>query len=253
MTSASPVATVALGAGSGPTSSSSNTGAIAGGVVGGVVGALLAFAVLFFIFRKRRRSHRDDFDDLMFDPNRAQNQGPVDLADASAAVVEPYHTPGVASTAISPQMSQYPRSAATTSDGTYSAHDLSRGPSTATSAGYAGRGAGGYGVESALPTPAMPASAGAAFGAGAAGAAGAGAMSAKQTEAFREQQRFRVQNQSWQPGQAGASGAAAAPPMSPTATSGSGGVTVHQDAGVVSDEEPTYASEIPPSYESIPR
>lgn len=41
------------------------TGAIAGGVVGGVVGLALIGALLWFFLRKRRRSLRDDFDDMM--------------------------------------------------------------------------------------------------------------------------------------------------------------------------------------------
>jgi LPXTG-motif cell wall-anchored protein len=41
------------------------TGAIAGGVVGGVLGLALIAGLLFFFLRKRRRDHRDDFDDGM--------------------------------------------------------------------------------------------------------------------------------------------------------------------------------------------
>jgi hypothetical protein len=85
-----------------------DVGAIVGGVVGGVVGLLIIGALLWFFLRKKR-SHRDDFDDMMFDPSRAQNHAAVDLADPGAPTVEPFYTPGVASTAAaSPEMSQYP-------------------------------------------------------------------------------------------------------------------------------------------------
>jgi len=42
-----------------------DVGAIVGGVVGGVGGLLLIGALVWFFLRKRRRSHRDDFDDGM--------------------------------------------------------------------------------------------------------------------------------------------------------------------------------------------
>ena len=132
-------------------------------------------------------------------------------------------------------MSQYPRSAATSSDSSYGqAQDLSRGPSSASSAGYAGRGAGGFGIEHAPPMPTIPA--GVAAG-GAAGAAGTSAMNAKQREAYQEHQRFHVANQQQQYGGAGPSGQ----PMSPTETEGTGRVTVHEDAGLADE------SEIPPT------
>jgi hypothetical protein len=41
-----------------------DVGAIVGGVVGGVVGLLIIGALLWFFLRKKR-SHRDDFDDMM--------------------------------------------------------------------------------------------------------------------------------------------------------------------------------------------
>lgn len=243
VTSASPVATTTVSTKSG---GKSNTGAIVGGVVGGVVGLALIAALLFFLFRRKRKSHRADFDDGMFDPSRSQNHAPVDLADPATNTVEPFYTPGPASTvgagtaaglaagsaATSPQMSQYPRSAATTSDGGYGAQDLSRGPSTATSAGFAGRGAGTTAFPEAMPTGI------------AAGAAGGG-MAAKQREAYQEAQRFRVQNQASAPGGSGSGGMN--DPTSPVGSSGSGPVTVHEDAGAIDQ------SEIPPTYDSIRR
>lgn len=42
-----------------------NVGAIVGGVVGGVCGLALILGIIFFIVRKRKRSYRDDFDDMM--------------------------------------------------------------------------------------------------------------------------------------------------------------------------------------------
>lgn len=210
-------------------------------MVGGVGGLLLLAAILFFLLRKRRKSHRDDFDDMMFDPTRAQNHAQVDLADPGAPTIEPYYAGGVASTAAtSPEMTQYPRSAATTSEGNYGAQD--RDESTANSAGVAGRGAGAYphGIEQ-MPVP-MPS--GAAAGAGV-GAMAGGAMGAKQREAYQEQQRFRVTNQGGPSGSGGE-------PMSPTGTTRSGPVTVHDDAGSVKEEdEPNLGAEIPPTYDSI--
>lgn len=226
----------------------------------------------------------------MFDPGRAQNHAPVDLAEPSSNV-EPYYTPGIASTATShsPEMSQYPRSAATTSDGGYGPSDVSRGPSSASTAGYAGRGA-QFGMtptpNSAPPMPSMPEAsqyvtgagpgagaagynaghfgpaAGAVAGAAAAGAAG-GAMSAKQREAYQERQRMQVANQNQQypnpygggSGSGGASGGYASPsePMSPT-TDGGRQTVVSQDAGPAGDSEPfAQGGEIPPTYDSIRR
>ncbi|OXC68625.1 hypothetical protein AYX13_02830 [Cryptococcus neoformans] len=250
----SPTATISGGSsGSSSSSSSNHTGAIVGGVVGGVAGLALIAILLWFLL-KRRKSHRDDFDDMMFDPGRPENQAPIDLGhDGGAPTVEPYYPPGVASTTASPEMSQYPRSAATASDGGYGAPS-SGGLSNGTSAGFAGRGAGGHGMYDlnmeplAMPT-AHPTGVDGAAATGAAGFAGAdvGAMGAKQREAYQEQQRFRVQNQHL----AGSSGAHAQP-MSPTDTDATG-VTVHRDAGAIEDEEPSYNNEIPPTYESIGR
>lgn len=42
-----------------------NVGAIVGGVVGGVCGLALILGIIFLIMRKRKRSYRDDFDDMM--------------------------------------------------------------------------------------------------------------------------------------------------------------------------------------------
>lgn len=233
--------------------------------MGGVAGLALIAIVLWFLLR-RRKSHRDDFDDMMvsgiyillctltfsqFDPGRPENQAPIDLGqDGGAPTVEPFYAPGVASTAASPEMSQYPRSAATISDGGYGAASSGGpAPSIATSAGFAGRGAGGHGMYDMnmepMPMPtAHPTGVDAATAAGAAGFAGAdlGAMGAKQREAFQEQQRFRVQNQ----GLAGSSGAHAQP-MSPTSTDATN-VTVHRDAGAIEDGEESYNNdEIPPT------
>jgi hypothetical protein len=43
----------------------SDVGAIAGGVVGGVVGLALIATLLWFFCIKKRKNHRDDFDDMM--------------------------------------------------------------------------------------------------------------------------------------------------------------------------------------------
>lgn len=133
-------------------------------------------------------------------------------------------------------MAQYPRSAAT-SEG-YGNQSVSRGPSSATSAGFAGLGAatgGGFHPEAveAIPVP-HPTGAAAAAGIGA-GAMGAGAMGAKQREAYQEAQRFRVTNEG-QPGPNGSS-----EPTSP--------VTVHHDGGAYPpvEEEETYGREVPPT------
>lgn len=180
-----------------------------------------------------------DFDDNMFDPSRAQNHAPVDLAD-NGPQVEPFYTPGVASTAQhSPEMSQYPHSQAATSEGgypAYGAQNVSRGPSSASSGGFAGRGAGLTQPNTPFPVP-MPA----------VHEGGQGGMSAKQREAHQEQQRFRVQNQ--------AGGSGSGQPMSPSGTSTSGGpVTVHEDGGAADDDNVgAGGSEIPPTYDSIRR
>jgi hypothetical protein len=84
-------------------------------------------------------------------------------------------------------------------------------------------------------------------------------MSAKQREAYQEQQRFRVANQAQHPNQAMAfpepqpapapSGADSSELLSPTDTSAGRSVTVHTDAGVAphEEEEPTYGQEMPPT------
>ena len=109
---------------------------------------------------------------------------------------------------------------------------LSRAPtsSAATSAGYAGYGAGanaagmaGYGAGmNAFPEPrtqsgSSPISPNSSQGA---------PMSAKQLEAYQEAQRFRVQNPSAGP---------------------SGGLTVHEDGGAYSEAGPSDGNEIPPT------
>lgn len=261
---------VAGGSGGGGGSSNTNVGAIVGGVVGGVVGLALLAGLLWFFFRKRRRSLRDDFDDMMFDPGRAQNRAPVDLGDDQPAPnVEPYFTPGVAST-TSPQMSQYPRSAATTSDGGYynNSGDVSRGPSSASTGGFAGRGTGATGMPNTPAMPTMPeasqyantgynasqfgpaagaAAGGAALGAGAGAAAMAG-MSAKQREAYQERQRLQPQ------GGPSTGGGYGSDPTSPT-TDGGRQTVVSQDAGPVGEDDEPYrqGGEVPPTYDSIGR
>ncbi|WVN89755.1 uncharacterized protein L203_104985 [Cryptococcus depauperatus CBS 7841] len=243
---------ISTGAASGNSSSngSSHTGAIVGGVVGGVAGIAILSILVWFLL-KRKRSHRDDFDDMMFDPGRPENQGPIDLGPEGEATVEPYYAPGVASTGASPEMTQYPRSAATTSDGGYGAPS-SGGPPTSTSTGFAGLGAGGAGLNNfnmepmpmptAHPTGLDPALAGAA--AGVTGTPDVNAMTAKQREAYQESQRYKAQN---------SSGPSNVPPMSPTPTDATGltGITVHRDGGAVEEDEPQYTNEIPPTYESI--
>jgi hypothetical protein len=154
-------------------------------------------------------------------------------------------------------MSQYPQSAPTTA-ASEGAQGVSRGPSTISSAGFAGRGtANAYGMmpHSASPMPtipdayAAPAGEGAApngMGLGAPVAAGAAAgamagsgMNAKQREAYQESQRFRVQNHGYGGGQPGAGAEGSGQPMSPTPTEFSNGnVTVHEDAGVFNPEIP---------------
>lgn len=259
-----------------------DVGAIVGGVVGGVVGLALLAGLLWFFFRKRRRSLRDDFDDMMvsfrlafslgprltkqFDPGRAQNRAAVDLGDDQPAPnVEPYFTPGVASTAqTSPQMSQYPRSAATTSDGGYynNPGDVSRGPSSASTAGFAGRGTGATGMPNTPAMPSMPeasqyantgynanqfgpaagaSAGGAALGAGAGAAAMAG-MSAKQREAYQERQRLQPQ------GGPSTGGGYGSDPTSPVTESGRQTI-VSQDAGPVGEDDEPYrqGGEVPPT------
>lgn len=176
----------------------------------------------------------------------------MDLADDNGPnTVEPFYTPGPASTAQghSPEMSQPPRSAAATSDSGgygYGDHGVSRGPSSASTAGYAGYGAGGYNNPAPLASmpeasqyvsgPSAGAGSAAAIGAGAgvAGAAGAAGMSAKQREAYQERQRVHQQNQ---PGGSGYGG------NSPTQET-----TVASDAGPYADDSPTtQGGEIPPT------
>jgi hypothetical protein len=138
-------------------------------------------------------------------------------------------------------MSQYPNTAATTSDGGYGQSALSRGPSTATSAGYPG--SAGFGTMT-MPEPhAAPAVAGAA-GVGALGGVAAG-MSSKQREAYQERQNNRVGGGQGYYGQQSAapsgSGANSAPLSPATESVSEGPVTVHEDAGAFTD------SEIPPT------
>lgn len=248
-----------------------------------MVGLAIIAGLLWFFLKKRRRSYRDDYDDMMFDPARKQNHARVDLADENGPnTVEPFYAPGPASTAQghSPEMQQYPRSAAATSDSGaggygYGDHGVSRGPSSASTGGYAGFGAGG-GYGNSIPLETMPeasnyvtgagsgpgagadmgssaqagsssagygaAAAGAGLGA-AAGAAGAG-MSAKQREAYQERQRAHQQQQQY--GQAGSSGDGASSPTRET--------VVASDAGPYSDESPiAQGGEVPPTYDSIRR
>ncbi|OSX55983.1 hypothetical protein POSPLADRAFT_1063146 [Postia placenta MAD-698-R-SB12] len=93
-------------------SSKSHTGAIVGGVVGGVGGALLLAALVFLLFRRRRR---DDFDGN-FDPDRVGGGGTLPHIDlAGADDVEPYTYNPAGSGAIGPGL-QGPSSSATGSD-----------------------------------------------------------------------------------------------------------------------------------------
>jgi hypothetical protein len=163
------------------------------------------------------------------------------LADTGPQV-EPFYTPGVASTAQhSPEMSQYNQSQPATSEGNYPAYgaqNVSRGPSSASSAGYAGYGANATTPTTPFPMPSIPA--GAALGPVVGGAAAGAGMSSKQREAYQEQQRYRVNNE----GPSGSGGT----PMSPTGTSGSGGpVTVHEDGGALGDDDAGGGGEIPPT------
>lgn len=204
----------------------------------------------------------------MFDPGRKQNHAPVDLADQHDNTVEPFYTPGPASTQ-SPEMAQYggPRSAAPTSEsGGYGYGNdggVSRGPSSASTGGFAGYNAGGQGYNpnalGAMPEasnyvtgagagPSGGAGYGAAAGAGAglaAAGAGGAAMSAKQREAYNERQRQYQAQQAY--GQASGSGRDAA--GSPT-----GQTHVTEDAGPYAEDEPQrQGGEIPPTYDSIRR
>jgi hypothetical protein len=203
---------------------------------------------------------------LQFDPGRAQNRAPVDLGDdGPAPAVEPYYTPGIASTAQSadqsPQMSQYPRSAATTDGGYYNnPADVSRGPSSASTAGFAGRGGGmgdvqpmatmpeasnylpggssGAGYNPGQLAPAIGGAAGgAALGAGAAGALAG--MSAKQREAYQERQRNQVG--AGVPEQSGSGGGYGSGPSSPV-TEGGRQTVISEDAGPMEQ-----GGEVPPT------
>ncbi|KAL1409818.1 hypothetical protein Q8F55_003815 [Vanrija albida] len=217
--------------------SKTNVGAIAGGVVGGVVGLILILGVVLFIFRKKRKSYRDDFDDMMFDPARPQNHAAIDLSDtAGAPTVDPYNyqpsSAGVASTSV--ETTQYGGPVSIPSGGPHSNagfESRSHGTSSATStAGYAGFGAGGgYGAQALNAFPQAVAT-------------GSGPeMSDKQREAYQESQRFRVQNVTSPT--AGPSG-----PSAPPAP-----VTVHEDGGAFVDTDTAGATEIPPTYDSIRR
>lgn len=172
----------------------------------------------------------------------------MDLADdGGVPTIDPYHyTPveGVAATQPSQmshgsqQMAQaYPASVSNPSDS--GRGGVSRATSSATSAGYAGYGAGAAGLAGVgagagglnFPSPHPSGQPGSPPMSPPPGATAA--MSPKQLEAYQEQQRFRIANPS----------AASAP--------GPSGVTVHEDGGVF--EEPTQGSEIPPTYDSIRR
>lgn len=152
-------------------------------------------------------------------------------------------------------MSQQPRSAAATSDSGgygYGDHGVSRGPSSASTGGFAGYGAGG-GYANPQPLETMPeashyvtgaaggsggAGSSAAAGAlgGAAGAAGVAGMSAKQREAYQERQRAHQQQYPPQP----SSNYGGNSPTQETA--------VASDAGPWSDDSPTtQGGEIPPT------
>lgn len=124
------------------------------------------------------------------------------------------------------------------SDGGYGqGQGVNRGPSSASSAGLAGRGANmhpseGYGY--------LPPAAGGAAAAPMMAAAPAG-MSAKQREAFQHSQnRMRIHNEE-------PSGSGGYAPMSPTDTTSGEGVTVHMDGGEYNDEAPELGKEVPPT------
>lgn len=194
-----------------------------------------------------------------FDPARAQNHAPIDLADTDGAPqIDPYkYTPveGIAATAAAhqdlhsdqqyngynaygnqPQMAQAgygPASVSATSEsgGYLNAAGVGSGgmsratSSSATSAGFAGRGS-GYpgGAPSAFPMPMTSGPATTSSGP----SADAPHMSAKQLEVHNERQRLAIQNQS------------------PSA------VTVHEDGGAFIEADAS-GSEVPPTYDSIPR
>jgi hypothetical protein len=185
----------------------------------------------------------------------------VDLGDdGPSPSVEPYYTPGIASTAAttttqSPQMSQYPQSAATTDGGYYNnAADVTRGPSSASTAGFAGHGAavnnpggltsmpeasnyvtgaGGYNHASLAPAV------GAAAGGAALGAGAMAGMSSKQREAYQERMRNQVGN--GQQEQGGSGSGYDNSPTSPITDSGRQTV-ISEDAGPVEQ-----GGEIPPT------
>ncbi|BEJ11333.1 hypothetical protein CspHIS471_0107550 [Cutaneotrichosporon sp. HIS471] len=228
--------------------SKSNVGPIVGGVVGGVGGAIVIAVLVWLLFRRRKRNYRDDFDDMMFDPARAQNHAPIDLADtADTPQVDPYkYTPveGVAATSTGHHnQAQY---------GNYNAYDnygnqpqmaqASYGPATASGtseSGYANAAGVGAGVASGLSGPTSSSGTSAGYAGMASGypmavPTGSGPsdmshMSPKQREAYEESQRLAVQNQS-----------------APAA------VTVHQDGGAFTEVQSSGA-EIPPTYDSIRR
>lgn len=161
-----------------------------------------------------------------FDPARAQNHAPIDLSDTAAPAIDPYEyqpVQGVAATSTgSPEMSQYYHSGEGSDP---YAHAAPSTHATSSTGGYAGFGAGAAGL-----------GAGGFAGAGAGVGAGAGhsafpsaaptGMTAKQQEAYREQQHFHIQN----PGDA----------------SGSGPVTVHTDGGAYNEVQ-ANGNEIPPT------
>lgn len=239
--------------------SKSNVGAIVGGVVGGVCGAIAIAILVWLLFRRRKRNYREDFDDMMFDPSRAQNHAPIDLAETeSTPQVDPYkYTPveGVAATSTGhlnqgqygnyaaydnygnqPQMEQTsygPTIVSGTSESGYpNAAGVGAGvpqavsgttSSSGTSAGYVGMGpsypAGNPGY--GMPVPMVAANT--------SGPSDMSHMSPKQQEAYQESQRLAVQNQT-------------AP----------ANVTVHQDGGAFTEAQAS-GSEIPPTYDSIRR
>lgn len=241
-----------------------NVGAIVGGVVGGVCGLALILGIIFLIIRKRKRSYRDDFDDMMvslrpdmhmfdlsgrrrlrlgrtraaltlhffpqlttqFDPARAQNHAPIDLSDTGAPAVDPYDYQPVQGVAATSTGSPEMTQYYHQPEG-YNPHAPSS-HATSSTGGYAGLGAGAAGLG-------MGAAYAGATGAGAGGSAGAGhsafpsaaptGMTAKQQEAYRERQQFHVQN----PGDSSA-----------------GPVTVHTDGGAYTEAQAS-GNEIPPT------